>query len=141
MREIEDVVLRRAGDPAIARACFKWPAALARGPQFEQRDYAAARETIQGIDRRTAGEQALPDRPRALLIAGPVMDGEHVRWFDRRPLFGRRIVVTTEVVRGEEPVGLLEELGATISMPMDQFCWQRIPRRSIARAMEAGETD
>jgi uroporphyrinogen III methyltransferase/synthase len=76
--------------------------------------YAAttvAQETVQG----TVGDieqRALPDRP-ALLIVGAVAGlRDHLRWFDARPLFGRRIVVTRSRQQAGELVELLEDLGA-----------------------------
>jgi uroporphyrinogen III methyltransferase/synthase len=74
-------------------------------------------QTIQGTVGDIA-DQALPDRP-ALLIVGPVAGlREHLRWFDTRPLFGRRIVVTRSRDQAAELVDRLELLGAeTISMP------------------------
>lgn len=76
-----------------------------------------AQQTVQG----SVGDialHALPDRP-ALLIVGPVAGlREHLRWFDSRPLFGRRIVVTRARDQAAELVRLLEDLGAeTITMP------------------------
>ena len=49
----------------------------------------------------------------ALLIIGRVAGlREHLRWFDDRPLFGRRIVVTRSREQAAELVELLEERGA-----------------------------
>jgi uroporphyrinogen III methyltransferase / synthase len=103
--------------PAIARALVSNGRPPDEAAVLVYNGTTPGQETIQ----RTIGElaeQALPDRP-ALLIAGPVAGlREHVRWFDRRPLFGRRIVVTRSSDQASELVGLLEELGAeTISMP------------------------
>ncbi len=76
-----------------------------------------AQQTVQGTLADIA-QQALPDRP-ALFIVGAVAGlREHLRWFDTRPLFGRRIVVTRSREQGGELVRLLEELGAeAIVMP------------------------
>jgi uroporphyrinogen III methyltransferase/synthase len=70
--------------------------------------------TLEGI-----AQQALPDRP-ALLIVGRVAGlREHLRWFDRRPLFGRRIVVTRAREQAGDLIRSLEDLGAeTVAMPM-----------------------
>ena len=49
----------------------------------------------------------------ALLVVGPVVRlREHVRWFDARPLFGRRIVITRSPDRARELADALENLGA-----------------------------
>jgi uroporphyrinogen III methyltransferase/synthase len=49
----------------------------------------------------------------AILVVGAVAGlREHLRWFDERPLFGRRIVVTRSTEQAGELVELLEDLGA-----------------------------
>lgn len=48
-----------------------------------------------------------------LLLLGKVVSlRQHLRWFDARPLFGRRIVVTRSPEQAPELLGLLEALGA-----------------------------
>jgi uroporphyrinogen III methyltransferase/synthase len=48
-----------------------------------------------------------------LLVVGAVAGlRQHLRWFDERPLFGRRIVVTRSPEQAGELADLLEELGA-----------------------------
>ncbi|PYR58164.1 MAG: HemD protein, partial [Acidobacteria bacterium] len=49
----------------------------------------------------------------ALLVIGAVVGlRQHLRWFDDRPLFGRRIVVTRSREQAAELIDLLEEQGA-----------------------------
>jgi uroporphyrinogen III methyltransferase / synthase len=49
----------------------------------------------------------------ALLVIGAVAGlRQHLRWFDERPLFGRRIVVTRPRDQARELVDMLEERGA-----------------------------
>jgi uroporphyrinogen III methyltransferase/synthase len=49
----------------------------------------------------------------ALLVVGSVAGlRQHLRWFDERPLFGRRIVVTRSIEQAGELIEMLEERGA-----------------------------
>jgi uroporphyrinogen III methyltransferase / synthase len=53
------------------------------------------------------------DRGPALLVSGAVVGlRQHLRWFDARPLFGRRIVVTRSREQAGELMDMLEERGA-----------------------------
>jgi uroporphyrinogen III methyltransferase/synthase len=68
-------------------------------------------ETITG----TLGELAERARPHdpAMLVVGPTVGlREHIRWYDDRPMFGRRIVVTRAREQAGELVEMLEERGA-----------------------------
>jgi len=59
----------------------------------------------------------------ALLIVGAVVGlRDHLRWFDERPLFGKRIVVTRSRDQAGELIELLEERGAeAIAAPTIQI--------------------
>jgi uroporphyrinogen III methyltransferase/synthase len=63
--------------------------------------------------------QAIEGEP-ALMVVGAVAGlREHLRWFDNRPLFGRRIVVTRSREQGEDLIEMLEARGAeAIAAPM-----------------------
>lgn len=57
--------------------------------------------------------EAEDERRTSLLIVGAVADlREHLQWFDRRPLFGKRIVVTRPREQARELVERIEEAGA-----------------------------
>ena len=71
----------------------------------------AAQATIVGT-LATIVEQARPHEPAMLVIGAVVGLREHLRWFDARPLFGRRIVVTRSREQAAELVDMLEERGA-----------------------------
>ncbi len=71
-------------------------------------------QTVQGTLAELAmrPSEDLPTDP-AILVVGKVANlREYLRWFDDRPLFGRRIVVTRSREEAGELVEMLEELGA-----------------------------
>jgi len=69
-------------------------------------------KTIQGKLGRLVELTANERRP-GILVIGPVAGlRDHLRWFDARPLFGKRIVVTRSREQAGELVERLEELGA-----------------------------
>jgi uroporphyrinogen III methyltransferase / synthase len=77
--------------------------------------------TVQG----TLGElkerlsEAGADKDAGVLVVGAVAGlRDHLRWFDARPLFGRRVLVTRSREQAGELVEMLEDLGAeTIEAP------------------------
>ena len=71
----------------------------------------SAQETIVGT-LGTIVDRARPHEPATLVIGAVVGLREHLRWFDDRPLFGRRIVVTRSREQAGELVDMLEARGA-----------------------------
>ena len=70
-----------------------------------------SQHTIEGT-LGTIAEQARAAEP-ALLVVGAVAGlRQHLRWFDDRPLFGKRIVVTRSREQAGEFIDMLEERGA-----------------------------
>jgi uroporphyrinogen III methyltransferase/synthase len=57
-------------------------------------------------------QQAVDYRPAILVVGRVAALRAHLRWFDERPLFGKRIVVTRAREQAAELVELLVELGA-----------------------------
>jgi uroporphyrinogen III methyltransferase / synthase len=70
-----------------------------------------SQHTVQGTLDRIAG--LARDGVPAILVVGPVAGfRQHLRWFDNRPLFGRRIIVTRSREQADELMDMLEERGA-----------------------------
>jgi uroporphyrinogen III methyltransferase / synthase len=77
-------------------------------------------QTIQGTlgELNAQARDGADSRPALVIVGRTTALLEHVRWFDVRPLFGRRIVVTRSREQAGELVELLEELGArTVEAP------------------------
>lgn len=74
----------------------------------------AGQRTITGSLEDLATREQPPADP-AIVIVGRVAGlRQHLRWFDVRPLFGRRIVVTRPREQAREMVEALEDLGAYV---------------------------
>jgi uroporphyrinogen III methyltransferase / synthase len=83
-----------------------------------------AQETLVGT-LATIEEKAAerPFGPPAVIVVGEVVRlRERLRWFDNRPLFGRRILVTRAREQASTLVELLEEAGAeAVEFPLIRF--------------------
>jgi uroporphyrinogen III methyltransferase/synthase len=94
--------LREHGMPAA-----KGVAVISKGTTPEQRTVAG---TLADIEERAAG---IPTP--ALIVVGDVVQlRERIRWFESRPLFGRRVVVTRAREQASDLKRLLEESGASV---------------------------
>jgi uroporphyrinogen III methyltransferase/synthase len=104
--------------------------------------YDATRPMQQTVD-GTLGNiaaRAIPDRPALFIIGAVAGLRQHLRWFDTRPLVGRRIVVTRSREQSPELVRMLEDLGAeTVSIPTIRIAPMEDPSE-IDAAVDAAET-
>lgn len=98
-----DGLLAAGAEPSTPVALVRW----ATTPR---------QETLTGTLQNIAAEAARQDfRPPAVVVIGDVVGlREKIAWFDRRPLFGRRIVVTRTRQQAGELSRRLERLGADI---------------------------
>ena len=75
--------------------------------------------TTDGTLQELAGMKNLRTKPAILVVGRVVGLRQHLRWFDERPLFGKKIVVTRSREQAGDLVDLLESLGAEpIEAPM-----------------------
>lgn len=90
----------------------------------------------------TIAERAKEHTP-ALLVIGPVAGlREHLRWFDDRPLSGRRIVVTRSREQAGELMEMLEERGAeAIPAPTIRIAPPEDPEALDRACAQAGSFD
>ena len=104
LEEISTELIAAGRKPDTPVACVRW------GTVPEQRTVTGALENI--ADR--VAEAAL--KPPAIIIVGDVvaLREEGLDWYERRPLFGRRVVVTRARAQAGELSRGLERLGAEV---------------------------
>jgi uroporphyrinogen III methyltransferase/synthase len=90
----------------------------------------------------TIASLARQDSAGLLLIGAVAGLREHLRWFDDRPLFGRRIVVTRSREQAGELIDMLEERGAeAIPAPAIRIAPPEDPAALDRACAEAGTFD
>ncbi len=83
-----------------------------------------------------------PDRAALLIVGSVVGLRDHLRWFDERPLFGKRIAVTRSREQASELVEMLEDRGAeAILAPTIQILPPEDPDALDKACAEAGTYD
>ena len=84
-----------------------------------------------------------PRRDAAILVVGRVAGfREHLRWFDSRPLFGRRVVVTRPREQSSELVDRLAAMGAeAVEAPMIRIVPPDDPGPLLRAASDPGVFD
>jgi uroporphyrinogen III methyltransferase/synthase len=130
MPDVDWAALARLGGTVVSYAGPRQlpeiiKAALAHG--FEREESAAViydgtlptQETLDGTLQDLAESKALQHKPGILVIGRVAALRQHLRWFDARPLFGKRIVVTRSRDQAADLIESLEALGADpIEAPM-----------------------
>jgi uroporphyrinogen III methyltransferase/synthase len=87
-------------------------------------------------------ERAREGRPALLIVGAVVGLRSHLRWFDSRPLFGRRIVVTRAREQAAQLAEALEQQGAdVITLPAIRILPPSDPGRLEAACDAAGAFD
>lgn len=105
LRRLEEITSALA--EAAVRSADTPAAVISRGTRADQ---GVVRGTLADIASR-AREAELPSP--ALLVVGPVVElRDVIRWFDCRPLFGKRVLVTRPEGQSESTARLLRRRGA-----------------------------
>jgi uroporphyrinogen III methyltransferase/synthase len=100
-----------------------------------------AQRTVEGTV-GTLAALAEPDEPAVLVIGAVAGLRQHLRWFDERPLFGRRILVTRSREQAGELIDMLEERGAeAIAAPAIRIAPPEDPEALDRACAQAGTFD
>jgi uroporphyrinogen III methyltransferase / synthase len=131
LREIAAALVRHGLDPATPAA------AIERGTTGRQRTVVA---TVATLADRVAADGV--GAPAVVVVGGTVALREHARWFESRPLFGRRVLVTRPRAQAGELAALLEDLGAdVILVPTIEIAPAPDPAALDAAVARAGSYD
>jgi len=103
MGEISRILIEQGMDPATPVAMVRW------GTTGHQQSIAGTLKNIEAVAQR---EKIGP--PTVAVIGEVVKLREKLNWFERRPLFGQRIVVTRAKEQAGQLAQRLQELGAEV---------------------------
>ena len=103
MGEISRILLEQGMDPATPVAMVRW------GTTGHQQSIAGTLKNIEAVAQR---EKIGP--PTVAVIGEVVKLRDKLNWFERRPLFGQRIVVTRAREQAGQLAQRLQELGAEV---------------------------
>jgi uroporphyrinogen III methyltransferase/synthase len=117
LAKMEGTIVAQAGSRYLLAMM---EALLANGRPADQSAAIISNGTLLNQRTRTAPLQRLTEQlrdepvsgPAALVVGDVVGFREHLRWFDARPLFGRRVLVTRSRDQSAEMIELLEAEGA-----------------------------
>jgi uroporphyrinogen III methyltransferase/synthase len=122
LRTITSTLMRDGMAPEMPAAAIQW------GTHPRQRTVTATLESI-----ADAAERQNLTAPVIVVIGWSVVLRDELNWFERRPLFGKRIVVTRATQQAQSLTEKLRELGAdVVEMPATQ-----IARLDLAPLREA----
>ena len=110
---IDGTIVCYAGARQIGAICEALRAGGRPGDEPAALIYDATMPSQQTVQATIADIASHAKNGPALLVIGAVTSlRDHLRWFDDRPLFGRRIVVTRSREQAGEFIDMLEERGA-----------------------------
>jgi uroporphyrinogen III methyltransferase/synthase len=96
-------LIEHGKDPATPAALIRW------GTTAKQETVTGTLETITDVATKAG------IKPPALIVVGHVVAlREKISWFEKRPLFGKRIVVTRARLQASRVTQQLEDLGAEV---------------------------
>ncbi|MWC28732.1 uroporphyrinogen-III C-methyltransferase [Paenibacillus sp. MMS18-CY102] len=97
---ISDQLIQHGKSPSTPVALVRW------GTRVEQETLVGTLENI------AAKVEAANFKPPAVIVVGEVVNQrESLRWYEKKPLFGTRILVTRARAQSSDLVRLIEELG------------------------------
>jgi uroporphyrinogen III methyltransferase/synthase len=122
LKTITSTLIREGMPPEMPAAAIQW------GTHPRQRTVLATLESI-----AESAEKEKLTAPVIIVIGWSVVLRDELNWFETRPLFGRRIVVTRATQQAQSLTDKLRELGAeVVEMPATQ-----IARLDLAPLREA----